>query len=282
MIAESRSRIFHITVGSAEAGTATEILARHAGLSKGKIKDAMGKGAVWLHSGKRGRKRLRRASTPLKPGDVLDFFYDPQLLVLLPPSGQCLHDAGHYSVWFKPAGLLAQGTDYGDHCSLLRQVELHFRKARPALPVHRLDREASGLMLIAHDSGAAARLSALLQENRIEKGYRIRVKGKPTEREGAVDLPLDGKEAKTSYQVTAYDEKSDTATVEVRIATGRLHQIRRHFALLGHPVLGDPRYGRGNKNSAGLQLVAYSLAFRCPFSNKEIRVRLAEDLIPWG
>lgn len=278
-----QGRVWHIVVGTEEAGAAAECVARRTGLSKGRVKDAMAKGALWLLArGRKGRKRLRRASALLRPGVVLDFFYDPDLLALIPPAGKCLHDASHYSIWFKPAGLLSQGTEYGDHCSLLRQAEIYFRQQRPVLPVHRLDREASGLMLVAHSSQAAARLSELLRHNGIEKRYQIRVLGRLAEREGEITLPLDGKEARTSYQVLAHDGESNSSTVEVHIATGRLHQIRRHFALLGHPVLGDPRYGQGNKNSAGLQLVACSLAFRCPYSGRELACSLGKEFIPWG
>jgi len=268
--AENQPRLFRFVAGPAETSPAAEALARYTGLSKAKVKDAMAKGAVWLHARRGGRKRLRRASAQLSAGDVVEFFYDARLLDMQPPTGQCLHDAGHYSVWLKPAGLLAQGTDYGDHCSLLRQVELFFGRKRPVLPVHRLDREASGIMLVAHSRDAAARLSLLLQENRIEKRYRITVTGRLDRIEGGIDLPLDGKAAETRYRVDAYDPASDSSVVEVEISSGRLHQIRRHFALIGHPVLGDPRYGRGNKNKEGMRLVAYFLAFRCPFTGKDL------------
>jgi len=56
----------------------------------------------------------------------------------------------------------------------------------------------------------------------------------------------------------------------VQIRTGRLHQIRRHFDLIGHPVMGDPRYGTGNKNKEGLQLEADQLRFICPFAKREV------------
>jgi len=257
-----------ITVEAGEEQTACALLAQRSGLAKGRIKDAMVKGAVCLKVGKGSRKRLRRASTVLKPGQVLELHYDQELLGLQPPQARCLFDAGPYSVWEKPAGLLAQGTQYGDHCSLVRQAELHFQGKRPVLPVHRLDREAAGLMLLAHSREAAARFSRLLQEGKIGKGYRITVVGRPEPDEGDIDLELDHKPALTHYRVTGYDPATNRATVAVSIATGRLHQIRRHFAAIDHPVLGDPRYGTGNKNRAGLQLVAHSLAFRCPFTGK--------------
>ena len=257
-----------ITVEPGEDRTACALLAQQSGLAKARIKDAMAKGAVTLATGKGSNKRLRRATTLLKPGQVLELHYDQELLAITPPQARCLFDQGGYSVWEKPAGLLAQGTQYGDHCSLVRQAELHFHGQRPVLPVHRLDREAAGLMLLAHNREAAARLSQLLQEGKIDKGYRITVTGRPEPAEGCIDLPLDHKPALTRYRVTGYDAATHRTEVEVAITTGRLHQIRRHFAAIGHPVLGDPRYGTGNKNREGLQLFAHHLAFRCPFSGR--------------
>ena len=263
-----------ITVAPDDAGTACELIASRAGLAKSRVKDAMCKGAVWLTGKRGGRKRLRKATAQPSPGDVFDLYYDARLLAVKPPVARCLHDAGQYSVWLKPAGLLAQGTDYGDHCSLVRQVETHFRMKRPVLPVHRLDREAAGLMILAHTKGAAAKLSRLLQDNAIDKQYRVTVLGRLSPEQGVIELPLDNKPAVTRYVLTAYDPASDTSVVEVTLKTGRLHQIRRHFAMLGHPVLGDPRYGVGNKNSTGMELVAHRLAFRCPFTRKEVRISL--------
>ena len=227
------------------------------------------KGAVWISRRGGKRRRLRRASAALQAGDVLEFYYDADLLRSVPPAAQCVDDQRRYSVWFKPAGLMAQGTEYGDHCALLRQVEYHFHPRRPVFLVHRLDREAAGLMLVAHDRQAAARLSALFRDNRIAKRYRVRVRGELQQREGEINLPLDGKAASSRYTLLEYDPATDVSTLEVSIATGRLHQIRRHFAMIGHGVMGDPRYGSGNKNRDGMQLAAMGLRFRCPFSGRD-------------
>lgn len=63
----------------------------------------------------------------------------------------------------------------------------------------------------------------------------------------------------------------------VHIETGRLHQIRRHFEMIGHPVIGDPRYGKGNKNNEGLRLKCVEIAFHCPIHNTQILQRLSLD-----
>ena len=200
-----------ITVAPEDAGTACELIAARAGLAKSRVKDAMVKGAVWLTGRRGGRKRLRKATAQPEPGDILELSYDARLLAVKPPMARCLHDGGHYSIWLKPAGLLAQGTDYGDHCSLVRQVEVHFRLKRPVLPVHRLDREAAGLMILAHTKAAAAKLSKLLQDNAIDKQYRITVLGRPSPEQGVIELPLDHKPALTRYTLTSYDPASDTS-----------------------------------------------------------------------
>lgn len=261
---------FKKTVDAATPQTCCDYLAEHAGLSKGKVKDAMAKGAVWLGRPGGKRRRLRRATAALQPGDVLEFYYDEALLRSAPPTARCVDDQRRYSVWFKPAGLMAQGTEYGDHCALLRQVEGHFHRRRPVFLVHRLDREAAGLMLIAHDGEAAARLSALFRDKHIAKHYRVRVRGEVKQSRGEIDLPLDGKPALTRYTLADYDSAADVTTLEVSIATGRLHQIRRHFAMIGHGVMGDPQYGTGNKNRDGMQLAAVGLRFRCPFTGREM------------
>ena len=247
---------------------ACDVLAAEAKLPKGRIKDAMVKGAVW-HRSKGKRRRLRRATARLASGDVLELHYDPALLALRPAEPQLLDDRGRYSLWFKPAGLMAQGTDYGDHCSLPRQAELHFQSRRAVWVVHRLDREAAGLMLLAHDAEAAARLSALFRENKIQKHYEVSVRGLLPEEKGVIALPLDGKPALTRYAVRNHDAEAGVSVVDVSIETGRLHQIRRHFALIGCPVLGDPGYGTGNKNKEGMQLRAVRLEFVCPFSGEK-------------
>ena len=266
--------ILRTTISPGTSGTASDFLVSRTGLSKGRVKDAMNKGAFWIRKKKGGLKRLRGATANLVPGDQIEFYHDEILLAQKPPEAKCLSDQKHYSVWYKPAGLMSQGTMYGDHCSILRQAELFFHPPRKVFPVHRLDREASGLMLLAHSREAAAGLSELFRHNRIIKKYRAEVLGNPGagQKQGTIELPLDGKPAVTEFEVESYDPASNTATVNVIIKTGRLHQIRRHFEMTGFPVMGDPKYGKGNKNRDGLKLSAVSLGFRCPFCRSRGRV----------
>ena len=264
----------HLVIPGDPPGAA-DVLARASGLSKGVVKDAMRKGAVWVGRAGRSKNRLRRETATVRPGDVLEIHYDPELLALRAPEATLVRDAARWSAWLKPAGLLSQGTEFGDHASLLRQVEKTLD--RPAFLVHRLDREVEGLVLVAHDSQAAAALSALLREAKVVKRYRAEVVGDvEADRgaEGTIDLPVDDKPARTSFRVLSRDADRNTTTLEVTIETGRHHQIRRHFEAIGHPVVGDPRYGTGNKNREGMRLAAVYLAFREPFSGEEIELKL--------
>ena len=261
------------TVGAEDPATACEFLAAFTPLSKSRIKDAMVKGAVWLKKSKRGQRRIRRARTVLKPGDRISIYYDRALLSITPQPPKLISDQKRFSVWLKPAGLLSQGTKYGDHCALLRQVEQVYRSQRKVYLVHRLDREVSGLVLLAHDKTAAAKLSDLFQKQHIIKRYAARVRGNPAKSMpgGVIAFDLDGKPATTEFTVEIYETAIDISTVSIVMGSGRKHQIRRHFDMIGHPVMGDPRYGKENKNLEGLQLVATGLEFQCPF-NKEKRV----------
>ncbi len=258
--------------------TATDLLSAEAGLSKQKIKDAMSKGAAWIRRHNKARKRLRRVKEVLKPGDQIELYYDEALLNRIPPEPQCLHDAQGYSVWFKPAGLVAQGNDWSDHLALLRIAEQKLEPKRQTYLVHRLDRETSGLMLIAHNQGIAANLSGQFQQRKVNKHYRCEVLGE-TSKAGEITRKLDGKSAITRFERLNYNAESNTSWLDVEILTGRTHQIRRHLESIKHPVIGDPKYGCGNKNDAGLQLYAVLLAFDCPITKHPVRFELSDDFL---
>jgi tRNA pseudouridine32 synthase / 23S rRNA pseudouridine746 synthase len=264
--------IFRKTIPKGDPCTLSNVLASHSGLSKMRVKRAMNLGAAWLQRSGGPMRRVRRAGMVVKPGDKVALYYDEEILNRLAPTASCMRDLIRYSIWYKPSGLMTQGTRFGDHCSLVRQAELYFTPSRPILPVHRIDREVAGLIIMAHDRKAAARLSERLRTGRIEKHYMVWVRGDLYQRrdQGRIDLPLDDRPASTRYDILEYDRASDQSRARVHILNGRLHQIRRHFNLIGHPVIGDPRYGTGNKNQTGMCLTAYALAFECPFGNGRI------------
>ena len=176
-------------------------------------------------------------------------------------------DEEQYSVWYKPPGMLSQGNEWGDHLALLRYVELHFGQKRQVFLVHRLDREASGLVVIAHSKNAAAALSLLMQNQQMHKTYHVQVRGQfsaALKARGQVDLPIDGKESCSQFQILTEVVEPSRTWLAVNLITGRKHQIRRHFAAVGHPVMGDPQYGNHNQDPAGLALQAVALEFTLP------------------
>ena len=153
---------------------AVDALAEVSGLPKQRIKDAMAKGACWwVQKGK--QVRLRKAKRELKAGSRIQLFYDDQVLTRTPEPPTLLDNKGRYSVWYKPHGVLAQGSQWGDHCSLLRLAEVALNT--PCFLVHRLDADAAGLMLIAHDAKAAGALSQLFSGRTVTKVYQATVTG---------------------------------------------------------------------------------------------------------
>lgn len=130
---------------------------------------------------------------------------------------------------------------------------------RPGL-VHRLDRDTSGLLVVARTLDAYHALVAQLSARTVSRRYRALVVGHPEATQGLVDAPIgrsprqptlmavraDGKEARTRYDVQETFERPGPCTlVECRLETGRTHQIRVHMRAIGHPVVGDVRYGGG-------------------------------------
>ncbi len=249
---------------------APDILAEACQISKIAIKDAMQKGAVWLKRPGCKEQRIRKARFQLQAGDTLSLYYDAQVLGRIPTPPQLVARQKHYSVWDKPVGLLTQGSRYGDHCSLTRCVEKQAAFAKSIKLVHRLDREARGLVILAHNQKAAAALSALFQTREIEKRYWGVAHGRVGEvgQTLTCDMDLDGKRSCTLVTVKAIVAEGELSVLDILLQTGRHHQIRRHLSILGHPLVGDRRYGQTRSNR-GLQLCACYLAFTCPLTGKK-------------
>lgn len=240
-----------------QSATAVDLLADKSEMPKARIKDAMAKGAVWrVVNGK--SKRIRRAKTVLNEGEQLELYYDADVLSQIPPEPELIHSEPSYSVWNKPVGLLSSGSKYGDHCAIDRWIERTTNKE--TFLVHRLDRFATGLMVVAHNKAAAANLSDQFSKRKVEKHYEVIVNGKVMEG-GTIATELDGKAAITHFSVL--NQNGERSHLSVNIETGRKHQIRKHLAELGFPVVGDRQYGDETTTEA-LQLTACYLAFNCP------------------
>ncbi len=267
----------HVVVESSPSN-AVELLQDATGLSKQRIKLAMTQGAVWLTRGRK-TQRLRRAKRSLRDGDEVHLYYDEDILAERPAEPSLVADVGEYSVWNKPYGLRSQGSKWGDHCTVVRWAEKNLQPERPAFTVHRLDRAARGLILIAHSKRTAAALSELFRSRKVEKRYRVLVHGSLSADGGTlrVDEPIDGKQAVSELSLLEGSADGKRSMLEVRIETGRKHQIRRHLANLGYPVVGDRLYGTGEEDGVDLQLTACMLAFRCPVSGEPVEYRIDPD-----
>jgi tRNA pseudouridine32 synthase/23S rRNA pseudouridine746 synthase len=266
----------HVSIESSDE-LPVDLLHRKTGLPKQRIKLAMTQGAVWITRG-RNTQRLRRAKRSLRMGDELHLYYDAKILAAVPNEPKLIADVGEYSVWDKPYGLRSQGSKWGDHCTVVRWAERHLAPERPAFTVHRLDRAANGLILLAHSKSVAGSLSKLFREREVEKRYRAMVSGDFSAQASPlrVEQEIGGKSAVSEFQHSEQIAGGQRSVVDVRIETGRKHQIRRHLADLGHPVIGDRLYGSGDADGMDLQLTACFLAFQCPLSGERVEYQLSK------
>lgn len=261
---------------------ASELLAEDTGLSKTKIKQAMQKGAVWI-SGGRKAERLRRSKKLLKPGDQLHLYYNEDILTKNVPMPTLISDDNDYSIWYKPYGVLCQGSKWGDHCTIDRMIEVYTQKR--SYLVHRLDRATTGLMIIAHSKDMAAKLSKLFRDRAIDKRYLAIVDGNfpYCEKKQTITSILDGKKAISHMRRLSYSQCHHQSLIDVNIETGRKHQIRRQLSDQGYPIVGDRLYnpaGDGKQHTADLKLCCYSLAFKCPVTHIKVHHELDAVLRP--
>jgi 23S rRNA pseudouridine1911/1915/1917 synthase len=195
-----------------------------------------------------------------------------------------VHADERLAVVDKPAGLVVHPAPGHRGRTLVDELRDLLGGGEPERPgiVHRLDRDTSGLMLVARDDEAHRRLAAMIKAREVERRYLALIEGRPASRAGTIDAPLGrhhraperravrgrgSREARTHFEVVE-PLPADTL-VEVRLETGRTHQIRAHFAAIGHPVAGDPRYGHAGRHGLERQFLhSARLAFTHPFSGE--------------
>ena len=280
--ASSERKVVHLTIESAGMAEkkASALLSATSELSQTRIKQCMQAGSVWLTRDKH-TARLRRASKPLKIGDELHLYFDERILAQPELAAQLLFDEGEYSLWFKPSGMLSQGSKWGDTNTVYRYSERHLQPQRPAFIVHRLDRAASGLMLIAHSKKMASTFSQMFEKRQItEKSYHARVKGDCMhwKKTHTLDDKVNGKPALSRVRCLSYDSEANQSLLEVQIETGRKHQIRKHLSGAWFAILGDRLYGHADEHSVDLQLRSTTLAFDCPISGEPKSFTLPDEL----
>lgn len=148
----------------------------------------------------------------------------------------------------KPAGMAVhEGREILKRDTVIGILESRYRRQgiAPRL-VHRLDKDTSGVLAVAKGEKSAKKLEACFESEKIEKEYLCLVAGRVPEKEGKIDIPLPGRDGKPVGALTRFRiEKRffETTLLRVWIATGRMHQIRLHFANLGYPVVMDDQHG---------------------------------------
>nr|WP_202406207.1 RluA family pseudouridine synthase [Pontibacillus yanchengensis] len=235
----------------------------------------------------------------LKEGDVLELHFPaeergPHLHPVDRPIVVLYEDAD-VLVLHKPAGLATIPSIHHLEDTLSNRIISYYNKKNISYTVHvvtRLDVDTSGIVLIAKHRLAHSILSSKQEKGEIRRTYKAIVTGALADRKGTITAPIgrnydslierkvtpDGREAITHYKVEV--ETQDYSLVDVRLETGRTHQIRVHFSYLGHPLLGDDLYGGKRDLIERQALHCTSLVFPHPMSGEEIRVNsgMPEDM----
>jgi 23S rRNA pseudouridine1911/1915/1917 synthase len=227
------------------------------------------------------------ASERLAPGDVVEIggsgapARTPRGLVIV-------HEDDDVIVVVKAPKLLTIATDAERARTAYAYLSAHVKRRTRGgkiFVVHRLDRLASGLLVFAKSREMKIALQAQFEAHTAERLYVAIVEGRPAAREGVVDLPLvedasgrmriarpgdrGAREAVTRWRVVR--ESARTTTLDVRLETGRKNQIRVHLAAIGHPIVGDERYGSRTNPIGRLALHARLLAFDHPRRGERLR-----------
>jgi 23S rRNA pseudouridine1911/1915/1917 synthase len=282
-----------LVVGAEAAGERLDVFLAATAGSRAAAQRLIDAGLVLVDGGARPKRHVVAAGervtvrgTEVAPepevpdADFAVAYEDEHLLVVDKPAGVVVHPARRHR-----SGTLAQ--------ALAGRAAGGDDPNRAGI-VHRLDRDTSGLLVVARSDSVHAALKAMLKDRRITREYLALVEGRPAARAGTIDAPI-GRDRRVRTRIsTDTDEPREAVThfetervfegytlLRVRLETGRTHQIRVHLKAIGHPVAGDPEYG--SRGALGLDrqfLHAEHLAFDHPVTGAAIDVRspLPDDL----
>ena len=274
-----------ITVNDKEGLRIDSYLSQELELSRSKVQKLIKEEKVLVNG------KVVNGSYPVKIGDTievndeldyeihvdaedipLDVVYeDDDLLIINKKSGMVVHPApGHYS------GTLVNALLYRYH-------DLAGEGFRPGI-VHRLDKDTSGLMIVAKNEEMLEKISLMISKKEVERKYLAIVNGIIKHDTGEIDAPIgrdinnrqkmavtdkNGKNAITHFKVL--ERFSNNTLLECILDTGRTHQIRVHLSYIGFPVNNDPLYGKGKCSDFGQMLHSYSIRFNHPRTGEELK-----------
>lgn len=190
-----------------------------------------------------------------------------------------LFEDDHLAAIHKPAGILVNGNSFKTIANALTQnlTRSTLSDVTKPQPVHRLDYPTTGSLLIGKTSSSIRALNTLFKKRAIKKTYYAVTIG-AMDQEGVITTTVDDKQSKSKYKVLqTVDSKrfEKLNLVELEPFTGRRHQLRKHLAGIGNPILGDKEYGKDHLilYGKGLYLHAYALQFTHPFTNEALYIK---------
>jgi 23S rRNA pseudouridine1911/1915/1917 synthase len=289
------NEIFHLTASDAGTRLDKYLCERYVELSRGKAHRLIDEGRVAVNN------RPARASLILRVGDEITIEFPPPTLNIPKPEKVPLHivyEDSDLLVVDKPAGIAVHSSPgHSDHALIHDLITLYpdinniGDSQRPGI-VHRLDKDTSGLMVVARSEVVQQSLQRQFKERSVVKRYTVLVRGHLSPEQGIIESQIGrsprnrkrmavvsmGKEARTLYRVVSYYD--EYTLLEVTPETGRTHQIRVHLSAIGHPLIGDVLYG-GKSALLKRQFVhAHLLGFILPATREyvEFRSELPSDL----
>ena len=256
-------------------------LSRETGMTRSRVETLIREGRAQVNGAVEKKPGRKVSETDAVSCDV-----PPPVAVEVQPEDiplEILYEDDDLAVVVKPCGMVVHPAAGNEDGTLVNALLFHLKNLsgiggalRPGI-VHRLDKDTSGLLLVAKNDATHAALSDALKARTIHKTYRAVARGAFKEPTGVVEAPIgrspkdrkkmaivpDGRYARTEYRVL--EPLRGATLVDVNLITGRTHQIRVHFASIGHPLLGDPLYGGKNQPPVGrLMLHARRIEFTHP------------------